>query len=78
MEDLYETHVARRFRHPWLVTLAAVGVVLHLLGAVVGTVGPDMLSGFLGVYGIILLTVTAFGYVSLFTMKVVTRRRSTV
>jgi hypothetical protein len=78
MEDLYATHVARRFKHPWLVLLAVAGVVLHLLGAVLGVVGSGIFSGFLGVYGIILLTVTAFGYVSLFTMKAVTRRRSGV
>lgn len=67
-----------RFRHPWLIILALAGVGLLAIGPIVGMIAPGLLPGFLGVYGILLLSVTAFGYLSLFTMKVVARRRSGV
>ncbi|WP_263019694.1 hypothetical protein [Natronobiforma cellulositropha] len=65
MLDVY----MERFEHPYLLALVPIAGVLLGLGVVAETAGYNTVSGFLGLYTMVLLIICLIGYIGLFSLK---------
>lgn len=61
------------FEHPWLLLIMALGLGLMVLAVLSALLGYSALGGFFAVYSVVTILIASFGYVGMYSMKMLAR-----